>query len=431
MEAQQMNRNDSNGWVNGPISCESWQQAQHAVYQLGCFIIANGFLVPPTVGIAQALWLRICLVLGLFCHVLWAGPALCWPDGLAWQLAAFFANVAHLVYLSYLSYPVSFDDDVQKVYQALFKPFNVSRQQFRVMLDSGGDIYELDRTGHYASEGRTRTDRVLSLLISGRMRVAANGRFLHHIYPTQFLDSLEWQGSRSNCGPSTFQVTVTADTDCRYIQWQKKALDKFLRKEGFIRAVFETTVGKDITTKLYSINEETVGPSAPKITQRVNKSVAPAPAQRVSVPEIAEICLPDEQEEDRGLLSHKWERALSIDEESAAGMVVGGGGATQQNLGGMSQLVVPRSGSVSSLHSVRSMVDIRASIASGRGADVAGRSSLTPGAAGDRSSRVSSMTSHTSEPMLVETGSKRSSFQSDHGPFPEPDRGETHYVSSV
>ncbi|XP_022081861.1 popeye domain-containing protein 3-like [Acanthaster planci] len=434
MVAQQMLNNGTNGWVNGPISCDGWQQAQHAVYQLGCFIIVNGFLVPPTVGIYQALWLRVCLVLGLFCHVLWAGPALCWPDGLAWQLAAFLANVAHLVYLTYLTYPVTFDEDVQKVYEALFKPFNVSRQQFRVMLESGGDIYELDRTGHYATEGRTRTDRVLSLLISGRMRVTARGKFLHHIYPTQFLDSLEWQGCRSNCGPSTFQVTVTADMDCRYIQWQKKALDKFLRKEGFMRAVFETTVGKDITTKLYSINEEPESPSAPK-TPRVARTSIRTAEQRLSVPEIAEICLPDDEEEDRGLLSHKWERAMSLDEESAGsfGMVgVGGGAAALRHApGGTSQLTVPGSGSMVSLHSARSMVDIRASIASGRGADVTGRSSLTPGSAGDRSSRVNSLTSHTSEPMLTDSGSKRSSFQSDHGPFPAPDRGETHYVSSV
>ena len=168
MDARMMTDN-STGWVNGPTSCVGWKQAQPAIYQLGCFIIINGLLVPPNVGVYQALWLRICLVIGLFCHVLWAGPALCWPDGLAWQLAALLANIVHLIYLSYLTYPVTFDEDVQKVYEALFKPLNVTRQQFRVLLNNaGGEIYELDRTGHYAVEGRTRTDRVLSLLISGR-----------------------------------------------------------------------------------------------------------------------------------------------------------------------------------------------------------------------------------------------------------------------
>ncbi|XP_033635777.1 popeye domain-containing protein 3-like isoform X1 [Asterias rubens] len=411
------------GWVNGPTSCNGWTQSQPAVYQLGCFVIINGLLVPPNVGIYQALWLRICLVIGLFCHVLWAGPALCWPDGLAWELSALFANIGHLIYLSYLTYPVNFDDDVQKIYGALFKPFNVSRQQFRVLLDKGGEIYELDRTGHYAVEGRTRTDRVLSLLISGRMRVTASGGFLHNVYPSQFLDSLEWQSNRSvtsAAGPSSFQVTVTADVDCRYIQWQRKDLDKFLRKEAFMRAVFETTIGKDINTKLYSINEDNDKPVAPPpSTQPTNKMTT---LKQMSVPEIAEICLPDDEEEESGLLSHKWERALSLDDDA------GIGGPPLHTTGGMGLTVPTGSGSTASLHSARSMVDIRASIASGRGADATRRSTLGQA---ERPSRLNSMTSHTSEPML-EGSSKRSSFQSDDGhQFLNPDQRETHYVSSV
>ncbi len=67
-------------------------------------------------------------------------------------------------------------------------------------------------------------------------------------------------------------------------------------------------------------------------------------------------------QEDVGLLLHKWERVNSDDDASSA----------------PASPVLKEAGSWHSIHSDRSMVDIRASIASGRGADVTGTKTPRP-----------------------------------------------------
>lgn len=67
-------------------------------------------------------------------------------------------------------------------------------------------------------------------------------------------------------------MTITADIDCRYIQWRRRKLENFLRREPFLRSVFETTIGKDITKKLYGIDE----PMEPPITARIEKETVEA-----------------------------------------------------------------------------------------------------------------------------------------------------------
>ena len=150
------------------MGCPEPALVQHSVYQLGSFIIINGFLVPPNVGIPQALWFRSTLVLGGFCHVLWAAPILCWPDAFGWNMACWFVNIAHLAYLIYLVYPTAFDDEIEKIFETHFKQFNITKKEFRKILDCDGEIYELDATGKYAVENKTRTDKQIAMLLSGR-----------------------------------------------------------------------------------------------------------------------------------------------------------------------------------------------------------------------------------------------------------------------
>nr|XP_054753844.1 popeye domain-containing protein 3-like [Lytechinus pictus] len=389
-----MQNNGSDPVIDPDAGCDDMFLPQHSVYQLGSFIIFNGFLVPPNVGIAQALWLRSALVIGGICYVLWSGAVLCWPDAFGWNMASLFINLAHLLYLIYLVYPTNFEEEIEKVYETHFKPFNITKKEFKKILDCDGEIYELDATGRYAMENKSRTDRQIAMLLTGRMIVSAGGQFLHYIHPTQFLDSPEWEAS-SDGTKSKFQVTITADVDCRYIQWRRRKLENFLRREPFLRSVFETTIGKDITKKLYGIDEPMEQPITPA---RIDKEAVEASENDVAQSSGADPVLETGDNDSQELLRHKWERVVSEDDDSSThqhpgGQVREGAGLGSGGPGGPLQgrLSIPAShdgtSSDVSVKSARSIVDIRASIASGRGAaDFGSRRSQRLGSSPDAQS---------------------------------------------
>jgi len=52
------------------------------------------------------------------------------------------------------------------------------------------------------------------------------------------------------------EVSVIAATTCRYIFWQRSALEYLFVKETYLATVLATLVAKDITIKLYSMNNK-------------------------------------------------------------------------------------------------------------------------------------------------------------------------------
>ncbi|XP_070568037.1 blood vessel epicardial substance-B-like [Ptychodera flava] len=330
--------------------CRGWVLPQHGIYQIGCFVLATGFLVPANFGISQSLWLRVMLCIGFACYVLWAGLVHCFPDALGWSLVFVVINLCQSIYIIYNVMPVKFEDDMEEVYNALFKPFNITPQQFKRLVDSNGELYELDTTGHYAIEGRSPVDEKLSLLVSGRAKVTAEGTFLHFVDRNQFLDSPEWESCTPGAG-NTFQVTITAVEKCRYIQWSRKQIKSFLQKEPFLKAVFETLIGKDIMTKLYSLN------AAPQ-----NDETSP---HLEITEELATETTDTEEREDkdrRADFQHHWSPVKDNDSDIES-----------------LQSEARSAGSTPSMKSCVSMVDIRASIASGKGAGGLGLASRLDG----------------------------------------------------
>ncbi|XP_002735036.1 popeye domain-containing protein 1-B [Saccoglossus kowalevskii] len=314
-------------------SCVHFIDPQHGVYQIGGFWMLLGFLVPANIGTYQTLWLRLMLCIGFFFHVFWAGPVSCWPDALGWNLVFFVINVGQLVYVAHGIRPVEFEDDLGEAYETFFKPFNITPQQFKRLVGRHGELYELDKTGHYAVEGKSLVDERLGLLLSGRMKVTAEGAFLHYVNKNQFLDSPEWESCSRESG-NHFQVTITAVEKCRYIQWTRKKLENHLNREPFLSAVFEAIIGKDVMTKLYSLNAGSHHDSVHEITEE--------PATETTDVEGGD-------DARRADFQHQWTPVKDdSDVESLKARSHGG--------------------STPSLTSGLSVVDIRASIASGRGA---------------------------------------------------------------
>lgn len=54
---------------------------------------------------------------------------------------------------------------------------------------------------------------------------------------------------------SCFQVTLTAETDCRYVSWRRKKLYLLFAQYRYISRLFSVLIGSDIADKLYALND--------------------------------------------------------------------------------------------------------------------------------------------------------------------------------
>lgn len=62
-----------------------------------------------------------------------------------------------------------------------------------------------------------------------------------------------------------WQVTIMAEENSKFLCWSRERLTYFLESDTFLNEVFRYLIGKDITNKLYSLNDPTlsekVGPA--------------------------------------------------------------------------------------------------------------------------------------------------------------------------
>uniref|UniRef100_A0A0A9X8B2 Popeye domain-containing protein 3 n=1 Tax=Lygus hesperus TaxID=30085 RepID=A0A0A9X8B2_LYGHE len=253
-------------WVEGPFNfttylgigalgwCVEWRSSQHMVFQLAntCFLIS--YAVPSTKkGI---LFMHAALVIGFLIFTAWAWIIVCAPDIFFWNLCYTFINIGQLVFLLYQLRPVKFDPELEEAYHTLFVPFKVSRIQFKKLIANDmSQIMSLHAGEAYALQNLTRTDR-LGLLLSGKLNVMCDGHFLHPILACEFLDSPEFE-SRANMDDK-FKVSIVAATSCRYLYWQRTSLEYLFAKETYLATVMTTLIARDITTKLYAMNNKIV-----------------------------------------------------------------------------------------------------------------------------------------------------------------------------
>ena len=90
-----------------------------------------------------------------------------------------------------------------------------------------------------------------------RVNVTSNNHYLHSIEPKQFLDSPEFESSKTG-KEDKFNVTITASMPCTYVLWQRQALDYLLIKETFLATTLNLILARDVTDKLYAMNEKVI-----------------------------------------------------------------------------------------------------------------------------------------------------------------------------
>ncbi|KOX71469.1 Blood vessel epicardial substance [Melipona quadrifasciata] len=238
-----------------------WQQPQHILFQLANFCFALSYSAPSSrKGI---LFMHSVLIIGEFVLFVsrfmllsgWAWHVICAPDIFSWNFSFLVLNIGQLVYIVYQMRPVRFDPELEEAYHTLFYPFKVSRLQFkRLVSPEFASIMSLHAGEAYAMQNLTRTDR-LALLLSGKVNVLSDSNFLHPILPCEFLDSPEFESSRASVDDK-FKVSIVAASSCRYLYWQRSALEYLLVKEAYLATVLTTLVARDIATKLYAMNNK-------------------------------------------------------------------------------------------------------------------------------------------------------------------------------
>ncbi|OQR74088.1 popeye domain-containing protein 3-like [Tropilaelaps mercedesae] len=245
------------------VICRSWKEPQHVLFQVANAFFVLAFVAPDNkYGV---LFLHTLLMVAFLFTTAWAWNVLCAPDLFFYSFAAMIINMAQTIYLLFTHRQVKFPGELEDIYEVLFAPMRVSRMLFKrlVSLEYAQarnylhyDVLNLHAGEAYAMQNLTRTDR-LALLIAGKASVLSDHHFLHHINPREFLDSPEFESTRSG-KEDKYKVTIIAVTPCRYILWQRQNLEYLLVKETFLAAVFALLLERDITSKLYAMNEKIV-----------------------------------------------------------------------------------------------------------------------------------------------------------------------------
>ncbi|XP_015205772.1 blood vessel epicardial substance isoform X1 [Lepisosteus oculatus] len=247
-------------------SCEDWKEVHHFVFHMANLCFAVGLIIPTTFNL-HMIFLRTMLIIGCALFIAWATLYRCALDIMIWNSVFLVMNFMHFLYLLYKRRPIKIDRELKSVYKRMFEPLHVREDMFQRLTGQFCTIQSLKKGQAYAAEDKTSVDDRLSILLKGKMKVSYRGHFLHNIYTNAFIDSPEFRSTQMNRGEK-FQVTITAEENCKFLCWSRERLTYFLESEPFLNEVFRYLIGKDITNKLYSLNDPTLNDKTAKKIDR-------------------------------------------------------------------------------------------------------------------------------------------------------------------
>ncbi|XP_076004544.1 uncharacterized protein LOC142999038 [Genypterus blacodes] len=251
---------------NNATSCQEWEQTHHLIFHLSNLSLLLGLVIPTTLALHMIL-LRLLLMTGCCLFILWAALYRCNLDVMVWNVVFLAVNFMHLFFLVYKRRPIKIDRELRTVYKKMFEPLHVKEALFQRLTGQFCKIQTLKKGQAYAAEDKTSVDERLSILIKGRMKVSYRGHFLHNIYTNSFIDSPEFRSTEMHRGEK-FQVTIMPEDSCKFLCWSRERLTYFLESDTFLNEVFRYLIGKDITNKLYSLNDPTLSDKAVKKMDR-------------------------------------------------------------------------------------------------------------------------------------------------------------------
>ncbi|XP_067676720.1 blood vessel epicardial substance-like [Haliotis asinina] len=234
--------------------CYTWEDAQHTVFQLANLCMAISFLTPSSFQY-HVFFLRCLLLVGFVFFLLWAGLFVCMLDILVWNAIFVAVNLGHIGYLTYVNFPVKMHDQMEDIYSKLFRPLKMSRQEFALICKLG-TMMTVPKGSIYAVEGITNIGDKVSILVKGKLKVTYGRFYLHHIEASEFVDSPECDSAVPYVETDEkYQVTISASEESRILTWHYPTLQEYLDKDTYLATAFHYILGKDISHKLYQIQE--------------------------------------------------------------------------------------------------------------------------------------------------------------------------------
>nr|XP_023019981.1 blood vessel epicardial substance-A-like [Leptinotarsa decemlineata] len=176
---------------------------------------------------------------------------------------------------------INYELSAFKKWERVFKPFRVSKKHFKELVREAV-VMNLEEGDIYAVEDVSPADERLSILLKGRLRVTCDDTHLHFINMHQFVDSPEWEANHEQ-SDDVFQVTITAEEDSVYLCWPRMKLERVLRHRPMLKVVLDAIIGKDITQKLYALNEHLSGLSEERERGKRNKLWAKTHSRSMSL----------------------------------------------------------------------------------------------------------------------------------------------------
>jgi len=239
--------------------CSQWySNVPGSFYQAFSLVLHLAFLAGGSSANACLYHYSFVAVSFVFLGV-WAGLQGCLADVVVWAAVLTASNVGQVIYTSIKSKKTeqAFEGDQNKVYNNFFAPFDVSKTTFAELVGvKGFHKLSLKKDHSYAIAGKTTVDR-LALVVSGKLKVQQGGKVLHTIQKNEFVDSPEWDALKdNNKGTATFNVTITAENNCRCIVWKRKPLLALLAKDKQLNKLFNCYISLDIMKKLNSLNSK-------------------------------------------------------------------------------------------------------------------------------------------------------------------------------
>ncbi|WAR08252.1 POPD1-like protein [Mya arenaria] len=134
------------------FGCHAWKVPHHPLFQVANGVLFLGLLCPNVKH--GLLALHGLFVFGFLLMSVWSWVILCAPDYFSWNFAFMMINVVQTFLLLYHLKPIRFEEDLERLYRAVFEPMNVSR-----------------------------------------MKVYSHQNLLHYIQETEFIDSPEFESS--------------------------------------------------------------------------------------------------------------------------------------------------------------------------------------------------------------------------------------------
>ncbi|KAM9802696.1 popeye domain-containing 2 isoform 1-T1 [Syngnathus typhle] len=235
--------------------CDGWSNnTEGALYHLGNTVLFLGYMGGS--GAYGCLFIFGLLAPSFLCLTVWGWLTICGPDAVTWNLLLLLACLFQICHLLYRLHQEGLpNEELATLYRVIYVPLGVPIQVFKEIAGAfENKVLEMKAGQTYAVEGKTAIER-LSFLLSGRINVSLEGQFLHYIHPHQFLDSPEWESLRPN-EDGKFQVTLTAEEDCRYVSWRRRRLLSLMSKERYVCRLFAVMLGYDIAEKLYNLNNK-------------------------------------------------------------------------------------------------------------------------------------------------------------------------------